>query len=158
MKIGDIKTVYELMRDSTHMQIIWIGFLASPFVVGAWFDLFDRVPFLQEYKLFTLIAVFFAFFLMQIVALAFDARDKKKKLLLAKIVGYMAANNYQIVRFSTLNANLGLGVEEKDLIALINTFPEKIRLAKARKKDESGNYITSSEGVEETENAIGTLA
>lgn len=158
MKIGDVKTVYELMRDSTHMQIIWIGFLAAPFVVGAWFDLFDRVPSLQEYKLFTLIAVFVAFFLMQIVALVFDARDKKKKLLLAKIVGYMAANNYQIVRFSTLNANLGLGVEEKDLIALINTFPEKIRLAQARKKDESGNYITSSDGVEETENAIGTLA
>lgn len=157
MKIGDLKTVYELMKDSTHMQIIWIGFLVAPFVVGAWFDLFDRVPFLQKHKLWTLITVLVAFLLMQIVALAFDARDKKKKLLLAKIVGYMAANNYQIVRFSTLNNKLGLGVEEKELIALINTFPEKIRLAQARKKDEIGNYITSADGVEETENAIGTL-
>ncbi|MDN2658365.1 hypothetical protein Q4490_11525 [Neptunomonas phycophila] len=158
MKIGDIKTVYELMKDSTHMQIIWIGFLAAPFVVSAWFDLFDRIPFLGEHKLFTFIAVLIAFLLMQVVALVFDARDKKKKLLLAKIVGYMASNDYQIVRFSTLNDKLNLGVKEKELVALINTFPDKIRLAQARKKDENGNYITGPDGVEEMENAVGTLA
>ncbi|EMR12763.1 hypothetical protein MPL1_08459 [Methylophaga lonarensis MPL] len=158
MKIRDIKTVYEIMKDSTHMQIIWIGFLVAPFVVGAWFDLFDRIPFLQKHKLFTLIAVLVAFLLMQIVALVFDARDKKKKLLLSKIVGYMAANNYQIVRFSTLNEQLGLDIGEKDLIALINTFPDKIRLAQARKKDKNGNYIVGPNGTEQMENAIGTLA
>ncbi|WP_152417623.1 hypothetical protein [Methylophaga lonarensis] len=140
------------------MQIIWIGFLVAPFVVGAWFDLFDRIPFLQKHKLFTLIAVLVAFLLMQIVALVFDARDKKKKLLLSKIVGYMAANNYQIVRFSTLNEQLGLDIGEKDLIALINTFPDKIRLAQARKKDKNGNYIVGPNGTEQMENAIGTLA
>lgn len=158
MKIGDIKTVYELMKDSTHMQIIWIGFLIAPFVVSAWFDLFDRVPFLSEHKLFTFIGVLIAFLSMQVVALVFDARDKKKKLLLAKIVGYMASNDYQIVRFSTLNEKLNLGVEEKELVALINTFPDKIRLAQARKKDENGNYIAGQDGVEEMENAVGTLA
>ncbi len=97
MKVGDIKTVYEIMKDSTHMQIIWIGFLAAPFVVGAWFDLSNRIPLLEGHKFFTLIGVSIAFLLMQIVALAFDSIDKKKQLLLAKIVGYMVSNNYQII-------------------------------------------------------------
>ena len=158
MKFGDIKTVYELMKDSTHMQIIWIGFLASPFVIGAWFDLFDKVPSLKEHKLFTLIALFIAFFLMQVVALIFDARDKKKKILLAKVIGYMAAHSYKIVRFSTLNKQLGVDAKPEEFVALINTFPEKIRLAQAKKKDENGNCITGADGTEEMENAIGIIA
>ena len=158
MKFGDIKTVYEIMKDSTHMQIIWIGFLAAPFVIGAWFDLFDRIPFLTDYKLFTFIAVLIVFFLMQIVALAYDARDKKKKILLSKITSYMISNNFQLVRFSTLNERLKLNVTDDDLIALINTFPDKIRLAEARKKDENGGYIVNQDGTEEMENAVGILA
>jgi hypothetical protein len=154
MKADDVKTVYELMKDATHVQIIWIGFLVAPFAITAWFDLFDKIPFLSNHKLPTLIAVFIAFFAMLITAVVFDSRDKKKKLLLAKITTYMAAHNYRIVRFSTIRSQLNIQESDIELTALINIFPEKLCLAKARIKADDGSYVTDTNGNELTENAF----
>lgn len=158
MKADDVKTVYELMKDATHVQIIWIGFLVAPFAITAWFDLFDKIPFLSDHKLPTLIAVFIAFFAMLITAVVFDSRDKKKKLLLAKITTYMAAHNYRVVRFSTIRSQLNIQDSDIELVALINTFPERLCLAKARKKANNGSYVTDANGNEVTENAFRVTA
>ncbi|WP_312911062.1 hypothetical protein [Stutzerimonas nitrititolerans] len=154
MKADDIKTVYELMKDATHVQIIFIGFLVAPFAITAWFDLFDKIPFLGDHKLPTLIAVFIAFFAMLITAVVFDSRDKKKKLLLARITTYMAAHNYRIVRFSTIRSQLNIQESDIEFVALINTFPEKLCLAKASKKADDGSYVIDANGNEVIENAF----
>ncbi|WP_261928157.1 hypothetical protein, partial [Vibrio aestuarianus] len=62
----------------------------APFVVSAWFDLIDRIP-LSAYKLWAFLVILIAFFLILVVAVAFDSREKKKQLLLAKVYAYMQA-------------------------------------------------------------------
>lgn len=158
MKVDDIKTVYELMKDATHIKIIWISFLVAPFAISAWFDLFDKVEFLKDNKLFTLVAVFIAFFLMMVTAVIFDSRDKKKKLLLAKITTYIASTGKTIVRFSTIREQLNLTDSDEEFVALINTFPDKLRLAKSRVKSDGGSFVIDENGDETKENSFGLVA
>lgn len=145
MNSNDVKTIYELMKNSTHIQIIWIGFLVAPFVVSAWFDLIDRIPTLSAYKLWAFLAILIAFFLMLVVAIAFDSREKKKQLLLAKVYTYMQAHDYKSVRFSTFRKQLNLKHTDEQFVELINVFPDKLRLVEMKLKlasgeeDESGN-------------------
>ncbi|MGR5117281.1 hypothetical protein ACPV5W_00960 [Vibrio astriarenae] len=154
MKVSDVKTVYELMKDATHVQIIWIGFLIAPFVISAWFELFDKVEFLSEHKLVTLLVIFVGFFAMLVTAVVFDSRDKKKKLLLAKITGYMGAHSYRIVRFSTIRTQFSISETDEEFIAVINTFPEKLCLAKATKKSSDGTEVIDDKGEKVLENAF----
>ncbi|MDE1333748.1 hypothetical protein L9W73_17330 [Vibrio aestuarianus] len=155
MNSNDVKTIYELMKNSTHIQIIWIGFLVAPFVVSAWFDLIDRIPTLSAYKLWAFLVILIAFFLMLVVAVAFDSREKKKQLLLAKVYAYMQAHNYQSVRFSTFRKQLNLLTHtDEQFVELINVFPDKLRLVEMKLKLENGEEDESGK----TEPGFGLVA
>jgi len=128
VKAGDIKTIFELMKEASHVQVIYIGLAAAPFVIGAWFDVIDRIPILADHKLVSLLIVFIFVFIMLVVAVVFDHKDKKRKLILSKVNSYMVANEFKAVRFSTIRKNLGISDSDDDFTIVINTFPDRLRL------------------------------
>lgn len=128
MKAGDIKTIFELMKEASHVQVIYIGLAAAPFVINAWFDVIDRIPTLADHKLISLLFVLIFVFMMLVVAVVFDHKDKKRKLILSKVNSYMVANDFKAVRFSTIRKKLGISDSDDDFTTVINTFPDRLRL------------------------------
>ncbi|MEG3753349.1 hypothetical protein [Psychromonas arctica] len=128
MKVGDVKTIFELMKEASHVQMIYIGLAVAPFVIGAWFDVIERIPSLAEHKLISLLIVLVFVFLMLVVAVVFDHKDKKRKLLLSKVSSYMVANKFNSVRFSAIRNKFNISDSDAYLTSVINTFPDRLRL------------------------------
>ncbi len=128
MKVGDVKTIFELMKEASHVHTIYIGLAVAPFVIGAWFDVIERVPSLAENKLISLLIVLIFVFIMLTVAVVFDHKDKKRKLLLSKVSSYMVANEFKAVRFSTIRKKFDISDSDAYFTSVINTFPDRLRL------------------------------
>lgn len=145
MNINNIKSIFELAKNASSVQLIILSFLVLPFVIEQWLAIFEMFPTLSGYKGSVLIIVLLIFTILIIVAIN---KDKKLgTLLLAKnqIVNYLRANDFKVMSFDRVRDKFDACYTDAFLNEVINTFQTELRIAIMYKKDEDKQYILDAD-------------
>jgi len=129
IKIPDIKILFQIIKDASHVHIMIISFLVLPFVLDAWVSLFQKIPGLKGHELISLIIVFIAFGILLVFAIPKDKHNKKLENIKDLTINYMIANNFTSVGFDVIREKFNGKIAEQEFIEIINTYPDLLRLA-----------------------------
>ncbi len=157
MKISDVKPLYELIKEASHVHILIISFLALPFVLDAWVSLFQKIEPLKGLELDALYIVLFFFSLLSIFAITTDRKRKSIELIKDQVVGYMLARNFTRVSFERYRKKHDSKLSDEELISVINTYPNILRITSISEKDNEGNHLKDKDGNKITKPGFGLV-
>jgi hypothetical protein len=137
MNMGNIKSLFELAKNASSVQVIILVFLVLPFVIEKWLSVFDSFPGLVTQKGSALSIIIIAFSVLILVAINKDKKLGKLQLAKNQILSHLKSNDFKTMTLVKVRDKFNKEYSDDFLIEVINTFPNELRIATMYKEDSS---------------------
>lgn len=128
----DTKSIINLIREASPLDLFLISFFLLPFVFDAWLGILQDLGLESNIQLVAL-GIVLAGYLIGVIAMARNtSRAKKCEIARDAILNYLQAKTFTMVSFERIRQNINDGYSNAFLESVIAAYPNELRKARLK--------------------------